>query len=127
LATFFGFIARRFLRLVLRFFALLMVRLFLDFFAVRFFAAFFAVFFFAGVFVGTGAGFGGAGGGVDGGIMGEGLNSPGMVPVDSLGLIPNIPTIGLVPSVLDILASESSNRRSNIAQQIKNCQQKISA
>ena len=95
-----------------------MVRLFLDFFVVRFFAAFFAVFFFAGVFVG-------AGGGVDSGSMGEGLNSPGMLPVGSLGLIPNMPTIGLVPSVLDILASESSSRRSNIAQQIKNCQQKI--
>jgi hypothetical protein len=104
LVTFFGFIARRFLRLVLRFFALLMVRLFLDFLAVRFFAAFFAVFFFAGGFVA-------AGGGVGGDIMGEGLNSPGMVPVGSLGLIPNMPTIGLVPSILDILASESSSRR----------------
>ena len=101
-----------------------MVCLFLDFFAVRFFAAFFAVFFLTGGFFAAGASFCGAGGGI-GGIMGEGLNSPGMVPVGSLGLIPNMPTIGLVLSVLDILASESSSRRGNIAQQVKNCQQKI--
>ncbi len=120
--TFFTFIARRFLRLVFRFFfAFLMGRLFLDFLVVRFFAAFFAIFFWVDAWVGDGGGVGRAGG-----KFGDGLNSPGMLsPVDSLGLMPNMPTIGLVRSVLDILASESSSRRSNITQPWKNCQRKI--
>jgi hypothetical protein len=121
LATFFTFITRRFLRLVLRF-AFFMVRLFLDFLVVRFFAAFFAVFFLVDVWIGAGR----AGGGLDGGVIGEGLNSPDMLsPVGSFGLMPNMPTIGLVLSVLDILASESSGQHRNISQPWKNCQQKI--
>lgn len=96
-----------------------MVRLFLDLFA-RDFArvVFFEEDFF---FVEDGLGCLGFAE-VGAGAIGERLAVPDVASDDSLGLIPNMPTIGLVGTLLsdfDIRASESSRRGQHRATNVK--------
>ena len=65
---------------------------------------------------------------VDAGVIGEELDPAGVAPDGSRGLIPNMPTIGLVGLLLsdfDIRASESSRREQHRATNLKLPTEKI--